>query len=280
MMTADFKNILLDVGVLLVTVLGSHGAGFAQEAGGRPDIEGVWMPTHVSLDDPRWRVEDLACTGMCSMAQFEYLQSLLHDPQNDSRSVKELYYESYDHHVQHSSKLLTQAGKDRVAAYQLDEGAALDCSPDGDGWSTQLFAPLPSRIKQFEDRVEISYEYWNAVRTIYLDGRTPPENLPPSRLGFTTGRYEGGALVASTTMLLPGELYLPGGDTLVALKLSESALGTERYSLSEDGERLDLVWSISDPEYLVEPVRGQKSVLREPGWELAEFTCESITGEF
>jgi hypothetical protein len=264
--------------ILLMTAVA--GAAFAQEKVGPPDLNGVWKPTHVSLEDPRWRIEDLACAGMCSLTQFDYLQSLLRDSRNDSRQVKDLYYESFDHHLQHNNGLLNQAGRDRVAGYQLGEGAALDCSPDGDGWSTQLFAPLPSRIEQFDDRVVIRYEYWNAVRTIYLDGREPPEDLAPSRLGYSTGHYEGGILVAETTNLLPGELYLPGGATLVALKLSSIARGTEHYSLSEDGERLDLVWSVSDPEYLHAPLQGQKSVLRAPGWELEEFTCESITGEY
>lgn len=255
-------------------------AVFAQDESHRPDLSGVWKPTHVSLQDPRWRIEDLACGGMCSLIQFEFLQSLLRDPNNDERPVRELYYQAYEHHLSAGNELLTVAGKARVAEYDMDEGAAMDCTPEGDGWSTQLFAPLPSKIEQYDDRVIIRYEYWNAERAIYLDGRGHPEEGPVSRLGHSIGWYEGKTLIVETSRLLPGELYVPAEKNLVALTLSENAIGRERYSLSEDGERLDLVWSISDPEFLVGAVQGQKSVLRAPGWELEEFTCEAITGEF
>lgn len=264
----------------LVILVLPYGRGTAQDVGVRPELNGVWMPTHVSLEDSRWRIEDLACGGMCSLPQFEYLQSLLRNPENDSRSVKDLYYHSYEYHLEHSIELLTPEGKARIAEYRLDEGAALDCSPDGDGWSTQLFAPLPSKIEQYDDKVVIRYEYWNAVRTIYLDGREPPPDEPLTRLGYSIGHYDGDALLVDTTRLLPGELYVPAAENLVALMLSEDAVGTERYSLSADGERLDLVWSISDPVYLSAPVKGQKSVLLARDWELEEFICESTTGEY
>ena len=57
---------------------------------GRPDISGVWSNALLTPDDERWRIEDLACARSgCSLMGFKYLQSLLQDPENDDRTVKE-----------------------------------------------------------------------------------------------------------------------------------------------------------------------------------------------
>ena len=243
----------------------------------RPDLEGVWKSTYVSLEDSRWRIEDLACRGRCTLAQFEYLQLLLRDPANDTRSVKELYYESESYSEDYVMGLLTPLAIVKMGEYDPAEGGALDCNPEGDGWRHQVTAPPPIEIVQLDDRVIIRYEYWNAERTVYLDGRTHPEGGPPTRLGHSIGWYEGPVLVIETKNLAPGDLNLPRDGGLL---LSDDITAMERYSRSEDGERLDLVWSIIDPAYFSEPLQGQKSSLLEPDWELDEFVCEAITGEY
>ena len=50
-----------------------------------PELSGVWTNALLSPEDSRWRIEDLACarTG-CSLAGFNYLQSLLTDTNNES----------------------------------------------------------------------------------------------------------------------------------------------------------------------------------------------------
>lgn len=249
----------------------------ADNGDGRPDLEGVWKTTYVSLDDPRWRIEDLACRGRCTLEQFEFLQALLADPANDKRSVKELYYEAEAHNGDYVMGLLTPAARARVATYDPATGAALDCSPEGDGWHHQITAPPPIRIEQFDDRVIIRYEYWNAVRTVYMDGREHPYVEPASRLGHSIGWYDGPTLVIETRRLKPGGMNLPreGG-----IQLSDDMVAMERYTRSEDGQRLDLVWSIIDPTSFTEPLKGQKSSLIAPDWELDEFVCEAITGEY
>ena len=75
---------------------------------GRPDISGVWSNALLTPDDERWRIEDLACARSgCSMAGFKYLQSLLRDPGNDDRTVKELFYEMRGYEQEQNSNLLT-----------------------------------------------------------------------------------------------------------------------------------------------------------------------------
>jgi hypothetical protein len=246
----------------------------AAAAEGRPDLSGVWKSALTSQDDPRWRIEDLACLGWCSMAGFEYLQRLLKDPANETRHIKDLIGEMEQRDAERTLAVLTPLAREELANYDPSDDPAVDCTPDGDGWRHQLTAPPPIEITQYEDRVVIRYEYWNAERIIYTDGRGHPDDVTPSRLGHSIGWYEGPTLVVETTAIIPSLVSLPGG----YVTHSPDARAYERYT--RNGDRLDLEWSIVDPVYFREPIRGYKSHLSAPGWKLEEFVCEAITGEY
>ena len=122
----------------------------------------------------------------------------------------------------------------------------------------------------------IRYEYWNAVRNIYLDGREIPADAEPTRLGHSIGRFDDGVLIVETTKLIPSQISLIGNK----FYLSEQARFIERYKMSEDGMRLDIEWSVIDPVNLRGPYTGVMAWLRAPGWKLHEWRCEAITGEY
>ena len=58
--------------------------------------------------------------------------------------------------------------------------------------------PLPMKIERYDDRVVFRYEYWDSVRTAYMDGRDHPADLMPSRLGHSIGWYDEETLVIET----------------------------------------------------------------------------------
>src|SRR5262245_37699235 len=60
------------------------------QAAAQPKLAGFYLTHSVALDDPRWRIEDLACRGSCSLGGFKHLQELLADPKNSERSIKDL----------------------------------------------------------------------------------------------------------------------------------------------------------------------------------------------
>jgi hypothetical protein len=265
------------VAVLLAIVLAFPATGISQQTG-RPDLNGVWATALLVPDDPRWRIEDIACarTG-CSLEGFRYLQTLLGDPQNSNRTVKELFFDMLDHEKARLNDLLTPAGRKEQADYDPADDPAVDCTPDGDGLRHQILAPTPIQIEQNDDTVIIRYEYWNAERTVYMDGRKSPPDTAPTRLGYSIGHYDGGALVIETAAMLPNLIGVPGGG---ALRPDPGARFVERYELSDDGERLDLVLTIIDPVHFRRPYENQRSYLLAPDWELAEYVCEALTGEF
>ena len=59
--------------------------------------------------------------------------------------------------------------------------------------------PLPFEIVQLRDRVIILYEIHHAFRIIPTDGRPHPDDLEPSYLGDSVGRWEGDTLVVDVT---------------------------------------------------------------------------------
>jgi len=261
--------------VLCGLLLLIHPTFVAGESNTEPAFEGVWMPSRVSRDDPRWSLADLACSG-CTLAGFRYMQRLLDDPENDGRSIRELLSEVQEFERRHIGSLLTPAARDKLSQFDPTADPTISCTPEGDGLEHQITAPLPFEIEQFHDEIVFRYEYWNAVRRINMDARERASDAAPTRLGYSTGRFEGSTLVIETMNLIPNMIGLLDG----AIRLSSDAKVIERYTLNDNGDRLDLELVFIDPENFREPYIGQYSVLLSPGWTLDEYVCEATTGEF
>lgn len=242
----------------------------------RPAFSGVWKSPGIALDDMAWSIADLACRNGCSQVSYEYLNDLLGDPANDDASVFELYNDTQAFNRNYVSSLIRPETLQTMADYDAADDAALDCTPEGDGLQHQLRAPPAIEFEQHADRIVIRYEYWNAVRNIFLDGRMATADVEPTRLGYSVGRFEDGVLVVDTANLIPSQISLIGNK----FYLSEEARFIERYKMSDDGMRLDIEWSVIDPVNLRGPYTGVMAWLRAPGWELHEWRCEAITGEF
>ena len=141
------------------------------------------------------------------------------------------------------------------------------------GFVEQLTAPLPIRIEQRDDRVILSYEEWNVVRTIYMDGRSHPQNAPVSRYGHSVGRYEGSALVIETTGIAAGNLWGEHGGGGYTDRLRT----VERYT--RDDRWLKLVLTLHDATVFREPLVYEKFWRLTPGVEFLKHSCETIAGQ-
>ena len=49
----------------------------------------------------------------------------------------------------------------------------------------------------------------------------------------------------------------------------------ERYTLADDGMRLDVEYRFEDPEYLTEPVAVTGEMFLKPGYELEPWDCDA-----
>jgi len=59
-------------------------------------------------------------------------------------------------------------------------------------------SPYPMQIVQNPEYVTMLFEYMRLWRAIPTDGRTHPENLPPSFMGDSVGKWEGDTFVIDT----------------------------------------------------------------------------------
>jgi hypothetical protein len=129
--------------------------------------------------------------------------------------------------------------------------------------------PYLYEIEILDDQVLIRSEFYGSERTVFMDGRSHPENAERTLQGHSLGWWEGEVLVVDTVQfsdLRNGNMFgIPSGAQKHVV---------ERYELSEDGTRLLINFVLEDPEYLVEPFEGNTYWDFSPGTEMLPFTCD------
>jgi len=128
-------------------------------------------------------------------------------------------------------------------------------------------APVPFKIVQTDKLVVLVYEAFNLWRQVFLDGREWADDLNPSWLGYSKGRWEGDTLVVETRGL-NGRQWLDHG----GLPASDKLTVTERFSRPNVGQ-LDIAITINDPTYYTRPWTATTNARLMPDTELFEFIC-------
>ncbi len=128
-------------------------------------------------------------------------------------------------------------------------------------------APVPFKIVQSDTLVVIVYEAFNLWRQVFLDGREFAEDLNPSWMGFSKGRWEGDALVVETRGL-NGKQWLDHG----GLPASDKLTVIERFRRPAFGQ-LEIDITITDPTYYTRPWTATVKARYMPNTELFEFIC-------
>ena len=120
----------------------------------------------------------------------------------------------------------------------------------------------------------VAYKIYNGTyqqyRTIWMDGRAhPPEYVPHTHMGFSTGEWHGDILTVKTTHIKK-EFYRRSG-------LPSSDLTTLVEHWIRHGNVLSHVSMITDPVYLTEPyVTSEEFVLMERGNQNWLYNCEYV----
>lgn len=126
-----------------------------------------------------------------------------------------------------------------------------------------------SQIEPGEDVVAIRNEWFDVERTIFMDGRNHPENGERTIQGHSIGRWEGDTLVVDTTNFAdhrsPYQTGVPSGSQKHVV---------ERYTLSDDGSRILVEFTLEDPQYLAEPFSGTVDWIYRPDLEFFQFNCD------
>lgn len=158
---------------------------------------------------------------------------------------------------------LTEAGRATLADWDPENDPALRCIPPG--LPTAMDNPYPVEFVDRGDVIELRLEEWDGLRTIYMQGGGEPAQ---PRMGRSVGRWEGPTLVVETT----GMAWRYVDD--LGTPQSEDAVIEKRFTLSDEGVRLDWVARVTDPVNFTEPVVMEGAWTWVPGHEIKPFDSE------
>jgi len=108
-------------------------------------------------------------------------------------------------------------------------------------------------------------EEYDAVRRIRMTAAAGDER--PTPLGISRGRWEGAALVVTTTNI--DYRWFNG----TGIPLGPDAVTEERFTLNDDGSRLEYTMVVTDPDTFTAPVTLRKTWEWRPGEELRPYEC-------
>lgn len=167
---------------------------------------------------------------------------------------------------------VNEKGQAQVDAFDPDKNPEWDCLPQS--MPTILGYPYPFEITHVDDdTLKILYEVNHVERLIHLDQTEIPADAPQDPRGYSIGRIDAdGSLVIDTGRFAHVVWGLGEG-----VDSSEQKTTHEVYRLTDDGRRLELTFTMEDPEYLREPVSITHRYNLTPGYEIQDYYCDPTT---
>jgi len=129
-------------------------------------------------------------------------------------------------------------------------------------------SPYPLQIIQTKGKTTIVHEVNHNIRHIYMD-EAMPQTVEPTFLGTSVGHWEGDTLVVETKGIKDvtwiDEVGIIHGNQLKV---------TERIRKIEDGEALEDLIKIEDPEFFTRPWFMRDTYAWRPDMRISEYVCE------
>ncbi|MFL2553586.1 MAG: DUF6152 family protein [Candidatus Rariloculaceae bacterium] len=165
--------------------------------------------------------------------------------------------------------------------YQLNEAAAtavaewddiadnpiMECI--GPGMPSLMGNPYPMEFAQVGDNIELRFEEFDSLRVIHMgDNVADPETIPPSKLGYSVGRWEGETLVVDTSRISWHYFNRSGAPQTPNVRVNE------RFTVQENGNRLEWIMTVDEPATLAEPFVFEGHFIWKPGEEIHPYECE------
>ncbi|MGI9258811.1 MAG: DUF6152 family protein [Gammaproteobacteria bacterium] len=147
----------------------------------------------------------------------------------------------------------------------LNDDPVLNCTPRG--MPSIMNSPQPIRFFDQGDTIRLRLEEWDGERIIHMNSNLDPANQPNSRLGFSTGVWDDGTLVVTTSRL--SDPYFDDHGT----PQGQNAGVVERFTLSADETRLDYEAIHTDPHIFTGPGRLTGYWDWVPGEEVKPYDC-------
>jgi hypothetical protein len=147
------------------------------------------------------------------------------------------------------------------------------CVPEPFPYGMRLLAQYPFELLFTPDRLTIFFEVFGAIRRIAFDPRDVPDDVLPTTMGHSTGRWEGDTLVIETRGVLKDGAGPFSGHPPVSLArrfVERITLGTDE----EGRKQLRNEITIHDPVVFTEPVTVRMAYKWSPDVEVGEYLCQ------
>ena len=162
--------------------------------------------------------------------------------------------------------VLTDAGKRASAAFDpIEDDPAIKCDP-GSPVRFWINVNEPFEIKREADRVVVDHRYMDSRRVVHLDTAAPAD-APRGTMGYSTGRFDGDALIVSTDHFVAGAI-----EPRRAIPHTDGLKLTERLEVNADGE-LEITMTIDDLAFFEQPYTIKELFVRSP-WDPVPYNCE------
>ena len=170
--------------------------------------------------------------------------------------------------LQPASLALTDKAKEALKSFDpRHKDSTRFCMPYGTPRNTLSTAAYPIEILQTPERMTIIFDKLGDVRRIYLDGRARPENLWPTWLGNSLGRWDKDTLAVETLAMTSESILSDQG-----LPHSDDMKVSEKLSLEKRAGK-DLLRdeiTITDPATYGAPIKTVRFFERAPQAGMAE----------
>jgi hypothetical protein len=164
-------------------------------------------------------------------------------------------------------KALKEAAEARAAGRPYRDSIG-QCFPAGMPMITTRVWPIA--MIQLPTAIFVTHAFTNSFRVIYLDGRkfTDPDTAIYSYNGESIGHWEGKTLVVQTKYVEPNEHYIDAG-----IPISDQFELTERFSLLDKGETMQVEFIMTDPKMWKGEWRSTKRWIRKDHSDIPEVEC-------
>jgi hypothetical protein len=157
--------------------------------------------------------------------------------------------------------VLTDEGERLRAAFDpIKDDPAIYCDPTS---PVRFWVNVnePFEIRREGDAVVVEHQFMDSRRVIHLAATTAPPDTPRSTMGYSTGRFDGDALLVETTHFVAAALEPRRAVVHTAdLKLSE------RLEVNPQTHELQITWTIDDPAVFKEPHTQKEIFVRTERW--------------
>jgi hypothetical protein len=161
---------------------------------------------------------------------------------------------------------LTPAALAAKAAWDpLTDDPSLKCIAQG--MPGVMVNPFPIQFVDEGERIVLRVEEWDTERIIFMS-RDAAIDAPAAPLGHSVGRWDGDTLIVRTT-----KISWPNFDDVGTPQSAEMAI-EERFTLTENGSRLEYVQTAVDPSTFTEPAVKKGYFWLEAGAEIKPYDCQ------